>query len=73
MDAAQVRAMGPTLPMDVANEMFRLSRATGYRAAARGEYPCKVIRVGTVWRVVTESLIEALELDRAAPTGVGRS
>lgn len=68
MDAAQVRAMGPTLPMDVANEMFRLSRATGYRAAARGEYPCKVIRV-----VVTESLIEALELDRAAPTGVGRS
>jgi hypothetical protein len=65
MDAAQVRAMGPTLPMDFANEMFRLSRATGYRAAARGDYPCKVIRVGSAYRVVTESLIHALELDKA--------
>ncbi|MFD0169145.1 hypothetical protein ACFVJH_34145 [Streptomyces decoyicus] len=37
------------------------SRAKGYDLARRGEFPCRVLRIGRSTRVVTASLLRVLE------------
>ncbi|SEF78526.1 Helix-turn-helix domain-containing protein [Thermomonospora echinospora] len=47
-----------------------LSRTYAYELAKRGEFPCKVIRIGTGYRVPTAPLLDLLGL--ATPTGPAR-
>jgi len=46
----------PTLTIDEARSWLRLGRSTAYDLAARGEFPCPVIRVGSGYRVPTAGL-----------------
>jgi hypothetical protein len=50
----------PTVDVPLAGTVFGLSRSHSYDLAARGEFPAKVIQVGSRYKVVTESIIEVL-------------
>lgn len=60
-----VRAWPATTDLRSACEALGISKSHGYALAARGEFPCRVIHVGTRVRVVTESLLELLLGDAA--------
>jgi predicted DNA-binding transcriptional regulator AlpA len=38
-----------------------ISKSHGYELIKRGEFPCRVIKVGNTYRAVTASLIHVLE------------
>ncbi|AWN32445.1 hypothetical protein DKG71_34140 [Streptomyces sp. NEAU-S7GS2] len=44
-----------------ASRALGFSRAKGYDLARRGEFPCRVLRIGRSTRVVTASLLRVLE------------
>ncbi|MEU6028636.1 hypothetical protein ABZ825_16700 [Streptomyces tauricus] len=55
-----------TLPVSVdletGNRALGLGRSKGYELAKRGQYPCKVLRLGKAYRVVTADLLNLLGL-----------
>ncbi|WP_241836614.1 hypothetical protein [Streptomyces sp. CB01249] len=69
-DAALTRryvlALPPTVSLQTANRILSLGRSTGYGLAKRGEYPCKALKLGNAYRVVTADLQRLLALDEAA-------
>lgn len=60
----QLRVGPPTLDVGTASAVLGISRAHGYAQAARGQFPCRVIKVGGRYRVVTASLVRLLEGDQ---------
>lgn len=50
----------PTVDVPSAGAAFGLSRSYAYELVARGEFPARVIKVGSRYRVITESVIRAL-------------
>ncbi|MGA5374480.1 helix-turn-helix domain-containing protein [Streptomyces griseoincarnatus] len=44
-----------------ASRALGFSRAKGYDLIRRGEFPCRVLRIGRTTRVVTASLLRVLE------------
>ncbi|MER6704293.1 helix-turn-helix domain-containing protein [Streptomyces fumanus] len=56
-----------------ASRALGFSRAKGYDLVRRGEFPCRVLRIGRTTRVVTASLLRVLESGEPeynrAPTG----
>jgi predicted DNA-binding transcriptional regulator AlpA len=58
---AEVRALPPTTDITTAARILGISPSYGYELANRGEFPAKVIMVGTRYRVVTASLLALLE------------
>ncbi|WP_328781255.1 hypothetical protein OHT68_21265 [Streptomyces canus] len=58
-------ALPPTVSLRTANRILSLGRSTGYGLAKRGEYPCKVLKLGNAYRVVTADLQRLLALDEA--------
>ena len=51
----------PTTDLVAAAKVLGVARSTAYKLAAAGEFPCKVIRVGTRYRVVTADLYRLLD------------
>ncbi|WP_224348724.1 hypothetical protein [Streptomyces olivaceus] len=49
-------ALPPTVALETANKVLSIGRSTGYGLAKRGEYPCKVLKLGNAYRVVTADL-----------------
>ncbi|WUT56411.1 helix-turn-helix domain-containing protein [Streptomyces canus] len=59
---AHIRATwGGTGSVEDASRAFGFSRAKGYDLVRRGEFPCRVLRIGRSTRVVTASLLRALD------------
>ncbi|WP_307869010.1 DNA-binding protein [Umezawaea beigongshangensis] len=56
MTEAEVRALPVSIPLPVANRVLGLGRSKGYTLARSGQYPVRVLRVGTGYRVVTAEL-----------------
>ncbi|MDH6122039.1 putative DNA-binding transcriptional regulator AlpA [Kitasatospora sp. GAS204A] len=52
----------PTVDVETAGKAFGLGRTTSYSLARSGQFPCKVIRVGRSYRVVTADLLRVLGL-----------
>ena len=52
----------PTTDIATAAEVLGIGRTTAYRLALQGDFPCKVIRVGRRYRVVTADLRRLLEV-----------
>jgi hypothetical protein len=50
-------------------DALHISRSYGFELARLGKYPCKVIKVGSRYRVVTSSLIALLETDEDVTGG----
>ncbi|WP_214365633.1 DNA-binding protein [Pseudonocardia sp. H11422] len=57
----EIRAWPATVDIPRACTPFGISRSFGYELAARGEFPARVIKVGGRLRVVTASIVAALE------------
>nr|WSW71321.1 helix-turn-helix domain-containing protein [Streptomyces sp. NBC_00995] len=52
---------GGTGSVEDASTAFGFSRAKGYDLVRRGEFPCRVLRIGRSTRVVTASLLRVLD------------
>jgi len=51
---------GPTMGLPVANTALGISRAHGYALAKRGQYPVRVLKLGSSYRVITADLLNVL-------------
>lgn len=60
---AELRALPAAINLDISNRALSLGRSTGYALAKRGMYPCKVLRVGNAYRVITTDLLRILEVE----------
>lgn len=58
----ELLALPVAVDLDTGNRALGLGRSKGYALAKRGEYPCKVLRLGKAYRVVTADLLDLLGL-----------
>jgi hypothetical protein len=56
---AQLRAT-PTVDLMTAAAALGLGRTKAYELARRAQFPCRVIRIGEIYRVPTAGLLELL-------------
>ncbi|MFG2974631.1 hypothetical protein ACGFYY_16770 [Streptomyces sp. NPDC048331] len=62
MGRDELLALPVAVDLDTSNRALGLGRSKGYELAKRGEYPCKVLRLGKAYRVVTADLLDLLGL-----------
>ncbi|MFE7839478.1 MULTISPECIES: hypothetical protein [Streptomyces] len=62
MSREELLALPVSVDLETGNRALGLGRSKGYELAKRGEYPCKVLRLGNAYRVVTADLLELLGL-----------
>ncbi|MFJ7900479.1 hypothetical protein ACIQ6V_08275 [Streptomyces sp. NPDC096198] len=62
MSREELLTLPVAVDLDTGNRALGLGRSKGYELAKRGEYPCKVLRLGNAYRVVTADLLELLGL-----------
>ncbi|KIE22836.1 hypothetical protein LK08_33165 [Streptomyces sp. MUSC 125] len=62
MTREELLALPATVDLDTGNRALGLGRSKGYELAKRGQYPCKVLRLGKAYRVVTADLLNLLGL-----------
>jgi excisionase family DNA binding protein len=72
MTLAELLAMPVMVDVGTAARALGLGRSTGYELARRGEFPCRVVHVGSSYRVPTAELLRVLGIDlgevrRASP------
>ncbi|MFC9852927.1 hypothetical protein ACFVIN_30395 [Streptomyces prasinus] len=60
MSRDELLALPVAVDLDTGNRALGLGRSKGYELAKRGEYPCKVLRLGNAYRAVTADLLELL-------------
>jgi excisionase family DNA binding protein len=63
MTLAELLAMPVTVDIGTAARALGLGRSTGYELARRGEFPCRVLHVGSSYRVPTAELLRLLGVD----------
>jgi len=63
MGQAELDALPVAFPLDTANRALMIGRTMGYDLAKRGEYPCRVLKVGNRYRVTRADLLRALGVD----------
>lgn len=62
MSREELLALPVAVDLDTGNRALGLGRSKGYELAKRGEYPCRVLRLGNAYRVVTADLLSLLGL-----------
>lgn len=62
MSREELLSLPVAVDLDTSNRALGLGRSKGYELAKRGVYPCKVLRLGNAYRVVTADLLELLGL-----------
>jgi hypothetical protein len=62
MSREELLALPAAVDLETANRALGLGRSKGYELAKRGEYPCRVLRLGNAYRVVTAELQALLGL-----------
>jgi hypothetical protein len=72
MTLAELLAMPVMVDIGTASRALGLGRSTGSELARRGEFPCRVVHVGSSYRVPTAELLRVLGIDldevrRASP------
>ncbi|MFF3114239.1 hypothetical protein ACFVSN_34265 [Kitasatospora sp. NPDC057904] len=68
MSRAELLALPAAIDLDTANRAIGLGRSKGYELARRDAYPCRVLRLGKKYRVITTDLLRLLGID-VAPDG----
>lgn len=58
-----IKSWPATVPVPQACKAFQISKSYGYELAARNEFPARVIKLGRSTRIVTASIVAALEAD----------
>lgn len=62
MSREELLELPAAVDLDTGNRALGLGRGKGYELAKRGQYPCKVLRLGSAYRVVTADLLALLGL-----------
>ncbi|WP_329420505.1 hypothetical protein OG810_16600 [Streptomyces sp. NBC_01693] len=62
MSREDLLALPVAVDLKTSNRALGLGRSKGYELAKRGAYPCKVLRLGSAYRVVTADLLILLGL-----------
>ena len=62
MSREELLALPVAVDLDTGNRALGLGRSKGYELAKRGQYPCRVLRLGKAYRVVTADLLDLLGL-----------
>lgn len=62
MSREDLLALPVAVDLGTSNRALGLGRSKGYELAKRGAYPCKVLRLGNAYRVVTADLLDLLGL-----------
>lgn len=62
MTREELLALPVSVDLETGNRALGLGRSKGYELAKRGQYPCKVLRLGKAYRVVTADLLNLLGL-----------
>lgn len=62
MSRDELLALPVAVDLDTANRALGLGRSKGYELAKQNIYPCKLLRVGNTYRVVTADLLKLLGL-----------
>ncbi len=62
MAREELLALPVSIDLETSNRALGLGRSKGYELAKRGQYPCKVLRLGKAYRVVTADLLDLLGL-----------
>ncbi|QCX77204.1 hypothetical protein C9F11_17760 [Streptomyces sp. YIM 121038] len=62
MSREELLDLPATVDLGTGNRALGLGRSKGYELAKRGQYPCKVLRLGNAYRVVTADLLNLLGL-----------
>ncbi|MEV7218060.1 hypothetical protein AB0O31_33825 [Kitasatospora cineracea] len=70
MGRAELLALPAAIDLDTANRAIGLGRSKGYELARLGDYPCRVLRLGKKYRVITADLLRLLGIDAAVGEGV---
>jgi excisionase family DNA binding protein len=60
MSRAELLALPVTVDIGTAARALGLGRSTGYELARRGEFPCRILRIGSSYRVPTAELLRVL-------------
>lgn len=63
MTRAELLALPVTVSIGTAARALGLGRSTGYELARRGEFPCRVLRLGSSYRVPTADLLRVLGME----------
>ena len=63
MTLSELLTMPVTVNIATAARALGLGRSTGYELARRGEFPCRVLRVGSSYRVPTAELLRLLGIE----------
>ena len=58
----ELLSLPAAVDLETANRALGLGRSKGYELARRGQYPCRVLRLGSSYRVVTAELQALLGL-----------
>ncbi|MEU6234174.1 hypothetical protein [Kitasatospora sp. NPDC047058] len=66
MGRAELLALPVAIDLDTANRAIGLGRSKGYELASLGDYPCRVLRLGKKYRVITADLLRLLGIEDAA-------
>ncbi|MDT0458734.1 hypothetical protein RM550_23920 [Streptomyces sp. DSM 41527] len=62
MSREDLLALPVAVDLETSNRALGLGRSKDYELAKRGAYPCKVLRLGNAYRVVTADLLDLLGL-----------
>lgn len=62
MSREELLDLPAAVDLETGNRALGLGRSKGYELAKRGQYPCKVLRLGNAYRVVTADLLVLLGL-----------
>jgi hypothetical protein len=60
LTVADLRKLPPTIDLMTAARALGIGRTKAYQLARRGEFPCRIIRIGDLYRVATADLIRLL-------------
>ncbi|MEU4297444.1 MULTISPECIES: hypothetical protein [Kitasatospora] len=63
MGRVELLALPAAIDLDTANRAIGLGRSKGYELARRDAYPCRVLRLGKKYRVITADLLRLLGID----------
>ncbi|MFI7361737.1 hypothetical protein ACIBO4_06290 [Streptomyces sp. NPDC050149] len=62
MSRRELLELPVAVDLETGNRALGLGRSKGYELAKRGQYPCKVLKLGNAYRVVTADLLALLGL-----------
>jgi excisionase family DNA binding protein len=64
---AEILALPVVIDVTTAARALGLGRSTAYELARRDDFPCRVIRVGSSYRIPTADLLRVLGIDPHEP------